>query len=156
MSYLVARQLRWEEVKWISGASPLEHSLLVSKAESHQWSLHTWEEVEGQNLSRNSVMSCCFVSCDKMWLYVTCFTNKERRLNEGGFGRRAVSFLKTTVSKEAEELSSAEKPPPMDLTPLAPLVPPGYYTTTASGLTVSWSSICIIKVNHEQLGKIIL
>lgn len=102
----------------------------------------------------NELLLC--VLCDKMWLYVTCFTNKERRLNEGGFGRRAVSFLKTTVSEVVEELSSAEKPPPMDLTSLTPLAPPGYYNTAASGLAVSRSSICIIKVNHEQLGKIVL
>lgn len=156
VSYLVVRQLRWEEVKLISGASPLEHSLLVPKAESHQRSLHTWEEAEEWNLSRNSVISCRFASCDKMWLYVTCITNKERRLNEVSFGRREVSFLKTTVSKEVEKLSITEKPPRMDLSSPTPLVPPGYYNTTASGLTVSGSSIHIIKVNHEQLGKIIL
>lgn len=137
VSYLVGRELRWEELKWASGTSPLEHSPRVPKAESHQRSLHTWAEAEGQNLSRNSVVSCCFASCDKMWLFVTCITNKERRLNERGFGRKGVPFFKTTVSKEVEELSSAEKPPPTDLASLAPLVPPGYYNTTASGLTVS-------------------
>jgi len=82
-------------------------------------------------------MSCCFASCDKMGFYVTCITNKGRRLNEGGFGRRAVSSVKTTVLKEVQELSSAEKPPPTDPASLAPLVPPGYYNATASGLTVS-------------------
>lgn len=46
-------------------------------------------------------------------------------------------FLKTTILKEVQELSSAEKPSPMDLASLAPLLPPGYYNTTASGLTVS-------------------
>lgn len=137
VSYLAARQLRWEEVKWISGTSPLEHSILVPKAESHRQSLHTWEEAEEQTVLRNSVMSCCFVSCDKMWLYVTYITNKGRRLSEGGFGRRAISFLKTTVSKEVEELSWAEKPLPVDLTSFMCLVPPGSYNITASGFTVS-------------------
>lgn len=40
VSYLAARQSGGGEVKWISGSSPLEHSLLVPEAGSHQWSLH--------------------------------------------------------------------------------------------------------------------
>lgn len=123
VSYLLARQIRWKEVKWISGTPPLEHSLLVPKAESHRWSFHAWEEAEGQNSSRNLEISCCFVSSDKMWLYVTCVTKKGRRLNEAGFGRKTVSFLRTTVWKEVDELSTHRPYFSIETSPSRPHIP---------------------------------
>lgn len=84
------------------------------------------------------------------WLCVTCITSKGKRLNEGGFGSRAESFLKWHRGKTffSRETSSYRPDIPQSLLAVTTLL---FQHWQGQG-----SSSCIIKVTCEQLGKIIL